>query len=108
MPLARSLYASLHSFRGCLLRRSLRKDGGAVLRPDVVALTIQCRGIVQLEEPFLEQILITECRRVERDPYRFGVARLAVVCVMVGRILQPASGVAHIGVDDAGHVAEDV
>ena len=86
----------------------LREDRRAVLRADVVALTVERGRVVQLEEPLLEQVFVAEHRRVERHADRLGVTRLAVVGVVVGRILQPAAGVANVGIDHAGHIAEDV
>ena len=87
---------------------ALRKDRGAVLGPDVVALAVERGRVVQLEEPVLEQVLVAQHRRVERHPDRLGVTRLAVVGVVVGRVLQPAAGIAHVGVDHAGHRPQDL
>ena len=69
-----AIHASLHSLGCFLLLSRLGKNGGAVLRSLVVALTIERRWIVQLEEPLLEQVFIADYGRVERDPYCLGVA----------------------------------
>src|SRR5688572_7138645 len=72
-PTAGCCDASLHSLRRLLLRSVLRKDRGAVLRPDIVALTIERGWIVQLEEPLFEQVFVTNDGRIERDPNGLGV-----------------------------------
>ncbi len=43
------------TFRDRLLLLRLRKDRRAVLRPDVVALAIERRGVVQAEKPAIEK-----------------------------------------------------
>src|SRR6516225_10809661 len=53
-----------HALRRRLLLGALREDRRAVLRADVVALAVERGGIVQLEEPFLEEILVAEHRRI--------------------------------------------
>src|SRR3954466_11068797 len=49
-PLARLVHFVLHSLRSLSLLRVVHEDRGAVLRADVVALTIGGRRIVQTEE----------------------------------------------------------
>jgi len=56
----------------------------------------------------LEQVFVTDDGRIERYPYCFGVTGLAVVRVMVGWILQPASGITHLRIHDTGHSPEDI
>src|SRR5688572_17865785 len=81
------------AFRDGPLLFGLREDRRAVLRPRIVALAVERRGIVQAEEPALEQLLEAEHRRVEGHADRLGVAGFAVVRVVVGRVLEPAARV---------------
>src|ERR687898_1965196 len=66
------------------------EDRRAVARPDVVALTVQCRRIVDLEEE-LQQVSIRDLLRVEGDLDRLGVRAV----VAVRRVRDVAAGVAH-------------
>ena len=64
------------------------EDRRAVTRPDVVALTVQCRRIVNLEEE-LEHVPVRDLLRVEADLDRLGMP----IVVAVGRILDFTAGV---------------
>lgn len=48
-----------------LLLGRLWENRRAILCPDVVPLAVECRRVVQLEEPFLEQILVADYEWVE-------------------------------------------
>src|SRR5688500_2941441 len=96
------------AFRDGPLSLRLRERRGAILRPNVVALTVKCRRIVQPEKPAFEQILEGEHGWVESDTDRFGMTRLAVMRVLVCRILKPTTGVPDVSVDDPRHSAQNV
>src|SRR5438876_3596862 len=53
LPFPGCIYTRPHSFRRCLLLRRLRKDRRSILGASVVTLAVECRWIVQLEEPLL-------------------------------------------------------
>ncbi len=63
LPAPRCVDARDDRRRRRFLLRRLREDCRAILRPDVVPLAIERRGIVQPEEPALEQFLVGEARR---------------------------------------------
>src|SRR5262249_44323872 len=71
--------------------------------PDVVSLTVQRRGIVDLEEE-LEQVPIGDLLRVEDDLDRLGVAFV----IAVGRVRNVAARVAHARGENAGPLPEEV
>src|SRR5215207_2627967 len=54
VPAPRRADARDDAFRDCSLLLRLREDCRAVLRPHVVALAVERRGVVQAEEPALE------------------------------------------------------
>src|SRR5262249_21320167 len=67
------------------------EDRRPIARPYIVALAIQGGRIVDLEEK-LEQLPVTDARRIEDDLHRFGMSRMiAVGCVAIAatRVADP-------------------
>src|SRR5207247_6424820 len=83
LPLPGRLDARLHALGRDLLLWRLGKNRGPILRPHVVALAVERGRVVQLEEPFLQQIFVAEHRGIERHADRLGVPRLAVLPIVV-------------------------
>src|SRR5688572_11032611 len=107
LPLPRRVHARLHTLRDLALLRRRVEDRRAVLRADVVALTVRRCRVVQTEEPLLEQRLVAQHRRIEHDPHRLGVAGFAVVRVVIRRVLEPTTHVADVGIEHAGDATDD-
>ena len=84
------------------------KDRGAVLRSDVVPLSIERRRIVQFEEPLLQEILVAEQAGIERDPNGLGMTGRAAMHLGIRWGFQRPPGVPDFGIDDALDVAKDV
>src|SRR3954465_4084461 len=66
LPFAGSLNPRYHLLRNVFLFRGLGKDRRAILGTDVVALAVERGGIVQPEEPVLQQLLVAQHGWVER------------------------------------------
>jgi len=79
------------------------EDGRPVAGPDVVALPVPGRRVMDLEEE-LQQVPVGRLLRVEDDLDRLGVA----VVVPVGGVRHVAAGVADPGGDHAGLPADEV
>src|SRR5699024_1228799 len=77
--------------------------GRAVAGSDVVALTVERRGVVDLEEE-REDVAVRRLGGVEDDLHSLGVAGV----VTVGRVRVLASGVADSSVEHAGLAADEV
>src|SRR6185437_16843974 len=75
----------------------------AIALAEIIALTIERRRVVDLEEE-LEQIAIRRLLRVEGDFDRFGMCAVISVC----RVLDVATRVTHPGRDDAGLLAKEI
>ena len=73
--------------------------------PDVVALAHALRRVVVLPER-LEELLVGDPRRVERDLDDLGVAGPAGADLLVGRVRRVAAGVADGRGHDAGELPE--
>src|SRR6185312_9353487 len=89
----------------CLLIR-VRENDRAVLRPDVAALSILRRWIVNREE-HVEQIAIRDLRRIVRDLYDFGVASIAAAHFAIRGIRLGSTSVARHDALDALQLAID-
>src|SRR4029077_16287153 len=72
------------------------EDRRAVARSPIVALAVERRGIVNLEEEF-QQFTVSDLRRIEDDLDRFGMA----VVIAIGRVGDVAAGVAAPRRDDS-------
>src|SRR4029453_13068477 len=79
------------------------EDRRAIARPDVVALTVQRRRIVNLEEE-LEQVSIRDLLGIEDDLDRLGVRAV----VAVRRVRDVPARVPDSRRDDAGLLAEEI
>ena len=55
-----------------------------------------------------EQVLVGQHRRIERDLDRLGVTGTSLLHLVVRGVLDRAAGVADLGVDHAGDLANDV
>ena len=90
-----------------LLFGGLIEDGGAVLRAEIGALTVESGGVVNLEEEPGER-LIGGAGGVEDDANRFGMAGEVGADVLVGRVGKLTAGVAGRDGDDPGNLLEPV
>jgi hypothetical protein len=79
------------------------EDRRAIARPEVVALAVHGRRVVDLEEE-LEQVAIRGQIGIEHDLDRLGMRAV----VAVGRIWNVASGVAHPSRDDSALLPEEI
>src|SRR4030095_1915774 len=82
-------------------------DRRAVRRADVVPLAVEGGRVVHAEEP-AEELLVAELCGIEDRPDRLGVAGIAVLDVVVGRILRRAAGVADAGLEHAGDLPDEL
>ena len=89
-----------------LLALVLREDRRTILSPDVVALAIELRRVVNREED-VEQIVIAQLVIVEGDPDRLGVAGIAAADLLVGGIFGASAGVAAFDLLHAHDVEEN-
>jgi hypothetical protein len=92
-----------HVERCLLLFLARVEDHRAVAGAPVVALAVQRRGIMDLEEEF-QQRAITGLRRIEEDLDRLGM----IAVVAIGGVLDLAAGIADAGREDAGIAAQQV
>ena len=83
----------------------MEEDRRAVLRADVEALAVAAPRVVLAPEG-LEQLLVGDLRRVERDLDGLGMPRAVAADLAVGRIRRVPAGVADARVDNAGQRAE--
>src|SRR5580693_8990662 len=88
---------------GLLLRVAEVEDGRPVARPQVVALPVPRRRVVDLEEE-LQQVPVGDLVRVEGDLDRLGVAAV----VPVGGVGHVTAGVTDSGRDHSGELADKV
>src|SRR3954467_8093532 len=79
------------------------EDLGAVARPDVVALAVPGRRVVDLEEE-LQDVPVGDALGVEDDLDRLGVTGM----VRVGRVVVLPTGVSDPGRDDAVALAQQI
>ena len=91
--------------RGRLLLRIGEEDGRTVLRPDVPALPVFCRGIVDPPKR-IEQEFVGDFSRIVFDPDGFGVAGPAGADLLVAGRISGASCVAHGGRGHARDLAK--
>src|SRR5689334_9959853 len=82
------------------------EDRRAILRADIVALTIERRRVVEREE-HLQNIVEGDLRRVECDLNNFGMAGVAVADLAVGRVTNRAARVARHDILDTLQIVED-
>src|SRR5579872_6498845 len=83
----------LRSQRFFLLLGGMKEDGGAILRAPVGALAVHLGRVVILPK-YLQQIGITDFRRIELDFDSFSVARAVGANFLIGRVLGMAADVA--------------
>src|SRR5690606_41835738 len=83
--------------------RCQREDGRAVAGPEVVALPVQRRGVVDLEEE-RQDVAVGRLRGIEDDLHRLGVAGM----VAVRRMVVLTTGVTDPGLQHAGLAADEV
>ena len=82
-----------HHLGGFVLRIVMAEDDAAVLRPDVVALAVLRRWIVDGKE-YPQQIGVGNVVRVEGDPHHFGMPRAAGANLLVARVRHVPAGIA--------------
>src|SRR3546814_5052072 len=75
-----------------LLFGRVRKNRRAVLRAHVIALPVQLRGIVDVQEN-IQNIVIADDVGVKLHPDRLGMAGIAVADLTIGRVCDPAAGI---------------
>ncbi len=107
-PLAGGVDSGFDSLGRLFLSFVEGEDGGAVLAAYVITLTVQRGGVVHAEEPLLEQLFERQDLGIEDDFDRLGMARLAVVSVVVLRVGQPSAGVSGLSFPDAGNLAQNL
>src|SRR5579859_4104289 len=83
----------LRGQRFFLLLGGMEEDGGTILRAPVGTLAVHLGRVVILPKD-LQQIGITDFRRIELDFDRFGVARAVGANFLIGRVLGVAADVA--------------
>src|SRR4051794_20260137 len=88
-----------------LLVLVLWENRRAVLRPDVIPLTVELRRVVRREKD-VEQIVVAELVGIEGDADRLGVTGVAAAHLLVGRIGDAATGIAALDLGDSDHVEE--
>src|SRR5690348_13710531 len=86
--------------RLALLVFILREDGRPVLRPNVVALTVELRRVMSGEED-VEQFVIADLLGIEGDADRLGMTRIPAAHLLVGGVGDRAAGVAAFNRVDA-------
>jgi hypothetical protein len=79
------------------------EDGAAILRADVIALTVQLRRVMRGKE-HVEQISIGNDRRVKADADGFGMAGCAAAHLFIGRVLDAAADISAFHVADPGQL----
>ena len=102
-PAAGAVDRSDHLLGDLLLRLVDIVDPRAIAGAEVVALAVQRRRVVDLEEE-LDQLPVTDPGGVEDDLDALGMAAV----IAIGRILHIAAGVADTGLLDAGELADQV
>src|SRR5690606_26087881 len=102
-PQARRVHVGDRVASDLLLLRREREDGRAVAGPDVVALTVQRRRVVDLEEE-RQDVAVGRLRGIEDDLHRLGVAGM----VAVRRMVVLTTGVTDPGLQHAGLAADEV
>mmetsp|Transcript_114302 Transcript_114302/g.277541 ORF Transcript_114302/g.277541 Transcript_114302/m.277541 type:complete len:210 (-) Transcript_114302:410-1039(-) len=91
----------------CLLLRAVEIDAAAVLRPCVVARTVQrCCVLANALPEDWQELLEGNLLRVEDHSHSLGVARLRIADVLVAGLLEVALRIADASADDAGHSLE--
>lgn len=75
-------------------------DQAAILGAHVVALPVALRRVVVFPEQ-LQQVVIADQRRVEDDAHDLGMAGIAALDLVVGRVLDVPAGKADLGQPDA-------
>ena len=78
-PEARGIDVSDDPKRFVALRLGKIKDLRAIRRPDIVALAVRRGGVVDLKEK-LQNVAVSDARRVELDLDALGVAAMVAVC----------------------------
>src|SRR4029078_8786482 len=83
---------------GFFLRRMI-ENGRAVLRADVVTLTVQSGRIVD-DEKYLQKIAETQSRRNKSNLYDLGITVVAATYIAVGRFWLVAAHLPRFNADD--------
>src|SRR6266571_1462414 len=76
----------------------MKENRRAVLRADVRPLPVHLRRVMRLPEG-IEQLFITQLRRIERNLHHFRVSRFARANILVRRLGYLSATVAHRGID---------
>src|SRR6266700_8425721 len=76
----------------------MKENRRAVLRADVRPLPVHLRRVMRLPER-IEQLFITQLRRIERNLHHFRVSRFARANILVRRLGHLSTTVAHRGID---------
>jgi len=106
LPQLRRRQFGAHRFRSRALLGRLAEDHGAVLGPDIVALAVLRRRIVNREKHG-EEIAKRQYRRVESHADDFGVTRPSAADVVVRRIRVAAAGVTRFDRFHPGKLVEN-